>query len=84
MPLALQQVSAVDRRGHHVDDDLARARPRIGNLLPGEYFRTTRLTNDDGMHASTVITEFSPAHHPLTWYMDINLTVGLIEEGVGR
>src|SRR6202030_3856037 len=49
-PLPLHQVRAVDAAGGDLDDHIAGARDRIGNLKPAHDFGFTGLGDDDGAH----------------------------------
>src|SRR5690606_3328583 len=49
---ALQQVRAVDRAGVDVDQHLARAGDRVGNLRPGEHLRAAGPGDRHGVHAA--------------------------------
>src|SRR5690606_9272490 len=53
--LPLQQVGAVDRARHHVDDDLARARDGVRDLGPLQHFRAARFPHRDRMHTADTI-----------------------------
>ena len=50
VPAPLQQIGAVERGGHDVDDDLLRPRRRIRNVLDREDLRTSVRVEHDGAH----------------------------------
>jgi hypothetical protein len=55
--LALQQVSPVHARSGDVDHYLAVARYRIGDFLPAEHIRISRLGYHDRAHGSLLSRE---------------------------
>src|SRR6185437_6018061 len=70
-PFALIDVDEVDARGLDVDQELARFRPRVGDVVDSKHFRPTRLMRPNRFHRLT--THVSTIHDPR--YLSIPLAI---------